>query len=86
MGQHPEGRIFASLPRAGRVNATQMLAEWGELRDAYDTPDAVAAFASVAQVTKASGRMRIASYSWACNKRLHQSVTNFADNSRHESP
>jgi len=85
LGQHPDGRIFTSLPRAGRVNAAQMLAEWGDSRDAYDSPDAVAAFAGVAPVTRASGRMRGVSYRWACNKRLRQAITTFADNSRHES-
>ncbi|GGO98813.1 IS110 family transposase [Wenjunlia tyrosinilytica] len=85
LGQHPDGRIFTSLPRAGQVNAAQILAEWGDSRTAYDGPDAVAAFAGVAPVTKASGRMRGVSYRWACNKRLRQAVTTFADNSRHES-
>jgi transposase len=86
LAQHPDGRIFTSLPRAGRVNAAQILAEWGDSREAYDGPDAIAAFAGVAPVTKASGRMRGVSYRWACNKRLRQAVTTFADNSRHESP
>ncbi len=85
LAQHSDGRLFASLPRAGRVNAAQMLAEWGDSRDAYDGPDAVAAFAGVAPVTKAPGRMRGVSYRWACNKRLRQAITTFADNSRHES-
>lgn len=85
LSQHPDGRIFASLPRAGRVNAAQMLAEWGDSRDAYDSPGSVAAFAGVAPVTKASGRMRGVSYRWACNKRLRQAITTFADNSRHDS-
>ncbi|MFC8428018.1 IS110 family transposase [Streptomyces sp. NPDC057253] len=85
LGQHPDGRIFTSLPRAGQVNAAQILAEWGDSRTAYDGPDAVAALAGVAPVTKASGRMRGVSYRWACIKRLRQAVTTFADNSRHES-
>lgn len=84
LDQHPDAAVFTSLPRAGRVNAAQILAEWGDSRDAYDGPDAVAAFAGVAPVTKASGRMRGVSYRWACNKRLRQALTTFADNSRHE--
>jgi len=86
LNQHPDGRIFTSLPRAGQVNAAQILAEWGDSRTAYDGPDSVAAFAGVAPVTKASGRMRGVSYRWACNKRLRTAMTTFADNSRHESP
>lgn len=83
LAQHPDAEIFTSLPRSGRVNAAQMLAEWGDSRDAYDGPDAIAAFAGVAPVTKASGRMRGVAYRWACNNRFRQAMTTFADNSRH---
>ena len=34
LGEHPDGMIFASLPRSGQVNAAQMLAEWGDCRQA----------------------------------------------------
>ncbi|WP_217711462.1 hypothetical protein [Actinomadura sp. NAK00032] len=27
--EHPDGEIFTSLPRSGRINAAQILAEWG---------------------------------------------------------
>jgi transposase len=86
LDQHPDGHVFASLPRAGRTNAAQILAEWGDSRTAYAGPDAIAAFAGVAPVTKASGRHRGVSYRWACNKRLRTAMTNFAHNSRFESP
>ncbi|MEV4167703.1 hypothetical protein [Nonomuraea dietziae] len=33
---HPDGRIFTSLPRSGQVNAAQILAEWGDARDAAE--------------------------------------------------
>ena len=33
-----------------------MLAEWGDCRDAYDSPDAVAALAGIVPVTKQSGK------------------------------
>lgn len=45
-------------PTAGRKNAAQILAEWGDSRDAFDSPDAIAAYAGVATVTKASGHTR----------------------------
>jgi transposase len=86
LAQHPDGHLFASLPRAGRTNAAQILAEWGDSRTAYDGPDAIAAFAGVAPVTKASGHHRSVSYRWACNKRLRTAMTNFAHNSRFDSP
>ncbi|WP_327103042.1 IS110 family RNA-guided transposase [Nonomuraea glycinis] len=86
LAAHPDAQVFTSLPRSGLINAAQILAEWGDARSAYDGPDAVAAFAGVAPVTKASGRHHAVGYRWACNKRLRQAITTFAGNSRHTSP
>lgn len=86
LDEHPDGEIFTSLPRSGRINAAQILAEWGDCRQAYDSPDAVAALAGCTPVTKASGKHKATHFRWACNKRFRQAITTFADNSRHESP
>ena len=58
LGEHPDGEIFTSLPRSGRINAAQMLAEWGDCRQAYDGPDSVAALAGCTPVTSQSGKHR----------------------------
>ena len=86
LGEHPDAAIFTSLPRSGQINAAQVLAEWGDSRAAYDSPDAVAALAGVTPVTKASGKYRAVHFRWACNKHLRKAITCFADNSRHASP
>jgi transposase len=86
LGEHPDGVIFTSLPRSGRINAAQMLAEWGDCREAYAGPDSVAALAGCTPVTKASGKHKAVSFRWACNKRFRVAITTFADNSRHTSP
>jgi transposase len=86
LGEHPDGEVFTSLPRSGQINAAQMLAEWGDVREAYDSPDAVAALAGVTPVTKASGKQHAVHFRWACNKRFRVAITTFADNSRHSSP
>ena len=86
LGEHPDGKIFTSLPRSGQVNAAQVLAEWGDCRQAYDGPDSVAALAAVTPVTSQSGKHRDVHFRWACNKRFRFAVTTFADNSRHASP
>jgi len=83
--EHPDGKIFTSLPRSGQVNAAQMLAEWGDCRQAYDGPDSIAALAGCTPVTKSSGKHKAVHFRWACNKRFRQAITTFADNSRHES-
>ena len=86
LGEHPDGAIFTSLPRSGQVNAAQVLAEWGDARQAYEHPDSVAALAGVTPVTKQSGKHRAVHFRWACNKRFRVAITTFADNSRHASP
>ena len=86
LGEHPDGAIFTSLPRSGQVNAAQVLAEWGDARQAYEHPDSVAALAGVTPVTKESGKHRAVHFRWACNKRFRVAITTFADNSRHASP
>jgi len=86
LGEHPDGAIFTSLPRSGQINAAQVLAEWGDTRQAYEHPDAVAALAGCTPVTKESGKHRSIHFRWACNKRFRVAVTTFADNSRHASP
>jgi transposase len=86
LGEHPDGEIFTSLPRSGQINAAQMLAEWGDCRQAYAGPDSVAALAGASPVTRQSGKHRSVSFRWACNKRFRKAMTTFADNSRHASP
>jgi transposase len=86
LGEHPDAKIFTSLPRSGQISAAQVLAEWGDCRPAYEHPDAVAALAGVTPVTKESGKHRAVHFRWACNKRFRKAVTIFADNSRHASP
>jgi len=86
LGEHPDAEVFTSLPRSGQINAAQVLAEWGDHRPAYDSPDAVAALAGAAPVTKQSGKHHAVHFRWACNKRFRAAITTFADNSRHASP
>jgi transposase len=86
LGEHPDAEIFTSLPRSGRISAAQVLAEWGDARAAYDSPDAVAALAGQAPVTEKSGKHHSVHFRWACNKRFRKAITTFADNSRHDSP
>ena len=86
LGEHPDAKVFTSLPRSGQINAAQMLAEWGDCREAYAHPDQVAMLGGLCPVTHASGKHRDVSFRWACNKRLRKALTTFADNSRHASP
>jgi transposase len=82
----PDGKIVMSFPRAGRVNAAQILAELGDVRERFQTEDHLAAEAGVCPVTHTSGKSRGVVFRWACNHRLRAAVTCFADNSRRSSP
>ena len=86
LNEHPDAIVFRSLPRAGQVNAAQMLAEWGDCREAYDGPEAVAALSGMAPVTRRSGKHLAVGFRWACNTRFRNALATFADNSRHASP
>jgi transposase len=81
----PDGKIIMSFPRAGRINAAQILAELGDVRERFPTEEQLAAEAGVCPVTHASGKSRGVVFRWACNKNLRQAITCFADNSRHAS-
>lgn len=86
LDEHPDAEIFRSLPRSGTINAAQMLAEWGDCREAFDSPEAVAALCGATPVTKKSGKHEAVHFRWACNKRFRNAMTTFADNSRRASP
>ena len=82
---HPDGPLLQSVPRSGSVNAAQILAELGDDRTRFPTDEQLAAEAGVAPITRESGKRRGVHFRWACNKRLRQALTTFADNSRHAS-
>ena len=86
LAQHPDGALLQSFPRTGSINAAQILAELGDDRLRFATPDQLAAEAGVAPVTKASGKHRGVFCRFACNKRLRRALTTWADNSRHADP
>lgn len=86
IAQLPDGKILMSFPRAGRICAAQILAELGDDRGRFQTPDQLAAEAGACPVTHASGKSRGVVFRWACNHRLRAAIICFADNSRHASP
>jgi len=83
---HPDGPVITSFPRAGRINAAQILAELGDDRARFCNDAHLAAEAGVAPVTRESGKHRSVTFRWACNKRLRQALICWADNSRRASP
>ena len=86
VAQLPEGKVVMSFPRAGRINAAQIVAELGDDPERFPTEASLAAQAGVAPVTYASGKRRGVGFRWAANKRLRAALTTWAGNSRFSSP
>lgn len=83
LAAHPDGALVQSFPRAGTINAAQILAELGDDRARFASAAQLAAEAGVAPVTKSSGKHRDVVCRFACNKRLRRALCLWADNSRH---
>jgi transposase len=86
VAQLEDGRVVMSFPRAGQVNAAQILAELGDVRERFMTEEQLAAEAGVCPVTYESGKSRGVAFRWACNKRLRRAITLWAANSCRSSP
>jgi transposase len=83
---HVDAHIFTSLPRSGRVRAARLLAEIGDCRARFPTPEALTCLAGVAPSTRQSGKIRAVGFRWACDKQLRDAVTDFAGDSRRANP
>jgi transposase len=86
LARHTDAHIFTSLPRSGTVRAASLLAEIGDCRSRFPTPEALACLAGVAPSTRQSGKIRAVGFRWACDKNLRAAVTDFAADSRRANP
>lgn len=83
---HPDGAIFRSLPRAGRVRAAALLAEIGDVRERFPTPESLACLAGASPSTRQSGQHRAVTFRYACDKKLRDALIDFAEDSRLANP
>ncbi len=85
---HPDGHIFVSLFRDPKsvVCAAALLAEIGDCRARYPTAQALAADAGMSPVAVESGKRKVASFRWGCDKRLRDATCTLADATRHWHP
>jgi transposase len=88
LSEHPDGHIFRSLFRDPKsvVTAAELLAEIGDRRERYDTRNRLEAHAGQSPVAIESGKKKVASFRWACNKTLRDAVGVLADSSRKHNP
>jgi transposase len=83
---HTDAHIFTSLPRSGTVRAARLLAEIGDCRARFPTPESLACLAGVAPSTRQSGKHRAVAFRWAADKQLRDAVCDFAGDSRRANP
>ena len=86
LAAHADAHIFTSLPRSGTVRAAKLLAEIGDCRARFPTPEALISLAGRAPSTRQSGKTCIVGFRWSCNKNLRDAVADFANDSRHANP
>lgn len=83
---HADAHIFTSLPRSGTVRAARLLAEIGDCRGRFPTPESLACLAGVAPSTRQSGKVKYVGFRWAADKQLRDAVCDFAGDSRRGNP
>ena len=86
LAAHADAHIFTSLPRSGTIRAAKLLAEIGDSRGRFPTPESLACLAGVAPSTRQSGTMRSVGFRWSCDKHLREAVTDFAADTRRANP
>ena len=86
LAAHPDAAVFTSLPRSGTVRAARLLAEIGDARGRYPTPDALICLAGAAPSTRQSGKVKVVTFRWAVDKQLRGAVIDFAGDSHHTNP
>jgi transposase len=85
---HPDGAIFRSLFRDPKsvVTAAELLAEIGDRRERHPARDSLEGIAGQSPVAVESGKRKVASFRWACDKTLRSAVRALADSSRKHNP
>jgi transposase len=86
LARHPDRHIYTSLPRSGTVRAARLLAEIGDARGRFPTPDSLACLAGVAPSTRQSGKTKAVTFRWGADKQLREAICDFAGDSRHANP
>jgi transposase len=86
MQQHPDAKLFESLPGAGRALAPRLLAAMGADRDQFAAAAEVQQASGIAPVTAQSGKTQIVRRRRACPRFLKQTFQEFAEHSLRRSP
>jgi transposase len=83
---HPDAAIVQSFPRSGTIRAATFLAELGDCRARFPTPQSLACLAGVAPSTRQSGKLTAITFRFACDKKLRDALLDFVGDSRLANP
>lgn len=85
---HPDGQIFLSFFKDPNsvITAATLLAEIGDDRQRYPTPESLAADAGMTPVAVESGRRKVACFRRGCDHRLRRATCSLSDATRHWHP
>ncbi len=83
---HPDTHIFASLPRVQTLRTARLIGEIGDSRGRFPTPEALAALAGVVPSTRQSGRAKVVTFRYGCDRQLRDALCDFANGSRQDNP
>lgn len=74
-----DAHIFRSLPRTQALRAARLLAEIGDVRGRFPTPEALASLAGVSPSTRKSGKSHVVGFRWAVDRQLRDALVEWAD-------
>jgi len=85
-GQHPDARLYRSLPGAGPALGPRLLAAMGTCRDRYQSAAEIQCYAGIAPVLQRSGQRQVVHFRRGCPKFLRQTFHEWAGHSIAFSP
>jgi transposase len=88
LAAHPDAGIFRPLFRDPKtaICPAMLIAELGDARGRYPSEAAMAADAGMSPVALESGKLRVATFRRACDKRLRVAIATLADSTRRWHP
>lgn len=83
---HRDRALFAALPHAATLRQARLLAEIGDARGRFPTPQSLACLAGVVPSTRQSGKTKIVAFRWGVDRHLRDAICDFAGDSRFSDP
>jgi hypothetical protein len=83
---HRDLSTLRFVTNAQALRAVRLLAEIGDVRGRFPTPEALASLAGVSPSTRKSGKSHVVGFRWAVDRQLRDALVEWAGDSRLSSP